>query len=562
MSHVEQRPVSSAPPRRKRWLLWNGAGLVIALIAITGALWFWVNSSEFENLVRRRVITQLETGTGGRVEIRSFHWRLMNLEAEASGVVIHGLEDPGEAPWAQVERLRTRISILGLFSPHVELRDLEVLKPQFHLIVYRNQTTNQPHPRNPQKSGKSAIDTLFDLKAGHIAIEQGVFEYDVRAAAFDSLARYLPLDFEASDASLILQYVPASGGNAESYHLEAGVRDLNLARGGNSPSASKLHAYMQASLDLSRNGAVLRSLRVTANSRGTKERVLDVSGTLSDFAHPRWQAKISGEFDMRLLDPILGYPFAPDGLARMNLTAAGQMGNFSIDGPVHVDNGAFVAPGINARNLQVDTLAHTDPTLMHFAAVKVRFAQGGQVDGDLQLDHWAPHPPDHAIVEAAPAAANPSSASRPRHFWNRRKNPAPPSPPPIARDVLVKQPEQVITVKGKITSTFDNVALDTILDIVGQKPFDRLGVDTLLNGPATADWVNGDVKTLAVGTTLALSPSTQRVPGESPGTGIIDATYTQRDGSVDLRRLDLSLPASQIQAHGRLGAFPLTSQPP
>ncbi len=156
-----------------------------------------------------------------------------------------------------------------------------------------------------------------------------MIEYDDRAAAFDSLPRYLPLDFEASDASLILQYVPAAGGNAESYHVEAGVRDLNLARGGNSPSASKLHAYMQASLDLSRNSAVLRSLRVTANSRGTKERVLDISGTLSDFAHPRWQAKISGEFDMRLLDPILGYPFTPDGLARMNLTAAGRNGRLS-----------------------------------------------------------------------------------------------------------------------------------------------------------------------------------------------------------------------------------------
>ena len=188
---------------------------------------------------------------------------------------------------------------------------------------------------------------------------------------------------------------------------------------------------------------------------------------------------------MRLLDPILGYPFTPDGLARMNLAAAGEMGDYRIDGPVHVDNGAFVAPGINARNLQVDTLVHTDPTLMHFAGVKLRFAQGGQVDGDLQLDHWAPHPPDHAIVVAAPAPVNPSGPSRPRHFWNRRKNPAPPSPPPIARDILVKKPDQDITVKGKIASTFDNVALDTILDIVGQKPFDRLGVDTLLNGPAT-----------------------------------------------------------------------------
>ena len=560
MSQVEQRPVSSAPPRRKRRLLWNGVGLLIALIAIGGALFLWINSSEFENLVRRRIVAQLETATGGRVEIRSFHWQLMNLEAEASGVVIHGLEDPGEPPYAQLESLRARISILDFFSPRIELRDLEVLKPQFHLIFYRNQTTNQPHPRNPQKSSKPAIDTLFVLKAGHIAIEQGVAEFDDRAADFDSLPRYLPLNFEASDASLILQYAPSSGGNPESYHLDAGIRDLNLARGGNSPSASKLHAYMQASVDLYRNRAVLRSMRVTANSRGTKEHALDISGTLSDFAHPRWEAKINGEFDMRLLDPILGYPYSPDGLARVNLVAAGEMGNYRIDGPVHVDNGAYVAPGVNARNLQVDTVAHVDPILMHFAGVKIGFAQGGQADGDLELDHWAPHPPDHAIVTVAQAPpASPSAASRPRHFWNRHKNPPPPSPPPIARDILVKKPDQVITVKGKIASTFHNVALDTLLDIVGQRPFDRLGVDTTVNGPAKADWSNGDVNTLAVVATLGLTPSSHAGAGESAGTGFIDATYTQRDGAVDLRRLELDLPASQIQANGRLGAFPLTS---
>ena len=67
------------------------------------------------------------------------------------------------------------------------------------------------------------------------------------------------------------------------------------------------------------------------------------------------------------------------------------------------------------------------------------------------------------------------------------------------------------------------------------------------------------MKTLAVAATLGLTPSSQGVAGESPGSGVIDATYTQRDGAVDLRQLELNLPASQIQANGRLGAFPLTS---
>ena len=101
MSQVEIK----GPParaRRGRRLLWNAAGLTIALLAVIGALWFWVNSHQFEELVRRRIVSELETATGGRVEIRSFHWRLIDLEAEAGGVVIHGLEDPADAPYAQV----------------------------------------------------------------------------------------------------------------------------------------------------------------------------------------------------------------------------------------------------------------------------------------------------------------------------------------------------------------------------------------------------------------------------------------------------------------------------
>ena len=77
---------------------------------------------------------------------------LTDLEAEAGGIVIHGLEDPGEAPYAQVESLRVRISILGFFSPRILLRELEVLKPQIHLIVYPDGSTNQPHPKSPKKA--------------------------------------------------------------------------------------------------------------------------------------------------------------------------------------------------------------------------------------------------------------------------------------------------------------------------------------------------------------------------------------------------------------------------
>jgi len=237
MSQVEARPTTPIKPRRRRRWLWGLAGLMVALTAIVSALILWANSQHFENLVRGRIVAALATATGGRVEMRSFRWRLLNLEAEADGLVIHGLEDSFEAPYAQVEHLHARVSIFGFFSPRILLRDLEVLKPQFHLVIYPDGSTNQPHPAEPGKPSRPILETLFDLQAGHVSVEEGMFDLDNRAASFDFVPRYLPLDLEADDASLLLTYGPAAGGKPEYYHIEAGVRDLNLRRGGNRPSA-------------------------------------------------------------------------------------------------------------------------------------------------------------------------------------------------------------------------------------------------------------------------------------------------------------------------------------
>src|ERR1017187_4704894 len=124
-------PVSPepTPPRSRsrlrrfflRHLPLTVATIAVLLVAAATGLYFWASSAGFEDLVRRQIIRRLETATGGKVEIASFHWSLRNLEASASGVVIHGLEAPNEAPCARVERLNVRLSILGFWSPSMLL---------------------------------------------------------------------------------------------------------------------------------------------------------------------------------------------------------------------------------------------------------------------------------------------------------------------------------------------------------------------------------------------------------------------------------------------------------
>jgi translocation and assembly module TamB len=548
-------PVAPDPSQPRKWrrlrrfflrhVPLSLAGLAI-LLAVTGAgVYFWASSSHGEALARERLVAWLEQATGGRVEIATFHWHLLNLEADAGGVVIHGLEAPGEAPYAQVENLRVRISVLGLLSPRILLREADVTRPSFHLIVYVDGTTNQPHPGKPQKQQKSALDTFFDLKAGRVSVEQGVLHYEDRAANFDLQNRWIPLDFEADDFSLLMSYMPAALNAPESYHIEAGAADLNMSRG----KAKPMNGTMRAVLDLSRNAVNLRSLRITSRAASTSARnshaatenhTVEISGALEDFAHPRWQAKATGEFDMKIMDPVFGFPFTPEGVSRLDVDAAGQGGEFRADGSVHIDDGAYIAPGIDVTGVQADTHVHADPRQLVVRVIDAHLRQGGQVEGELQLTPWL-----------APIAG--SANFKPAGIGTAHMGPA------KKLDPIAHPPPPFVPINGKVNAQCKDVALDTVLDIVAQGPFQRLGLDARINGTATASWSSGDVNTLVVGATVSLNPSAQVVKNEAPVTGSLDATYSQRNGVVDLRKLEVNTPASQLVAQGHVGAFPVTS---
>ena len=538
-------PVAPKTPRRLRRSLVLALCVIFAIVAAPVAIYFWASSDATQELVRQRMVATLEESTGGRVQIASFHWHLLSLEADAGGVVILGREALGEAPLAKVDRLRASISVFGLWNPRILLRNLEITHPAFHLIVYPDGTTNVPQPRKPRKPGEPVLDTLFNLQAGHVSVQQGVLDFEDRAAEFDFQNRFILLDFDAHDVAVVMRYIPPVSGNPETYRIEAGATELSIARGTAKPALGS----MQATVDLTRTAAYLRTLRITSTFPGAKKHAeenhtLELSGELRNFAHPQWQARTSGELDMRLLDPALGYPFAPQGVAHLDLSSAGEAGEFRTDGAIHIDGCSYIGTGVVATGLRLDAHVHADPRQLLITNVVARLRQGGLVEGEIALSPWLPPPSTAAVVlrsgmnmvRAAGAASPPSHSA------------APLNPGAIA-----------IPVNGKVKAQFKDVSLDTLMDLVGQPPFQRLGLDTRVTGVVNANWIKGDQQTLVVGATLTLNPSAQGLPGEVAALGAIDATYTQRDGAVDLRKLELHTPASELDVHGRLGAYPLSS---
>src|ERR1700761_304600 len=100
-----------AAPRRSRWRhVWRAAFVVLAVLAllIGGAAWY-ASTPQFENRVRAELIGVIERATGGRVELGAFHWHLLHLQFEADNLTIHGLEAPGEVPYAHVDRVYVEV---------------------------------------------------------------------------------------------------------------------------------------------------------------------------------------------------------------------------------------------------------------------------------------------------------------------------------------------------------------------------------------------------------------------------------------------------------------------
>jgi translocation and assembly module TamB len=530
----ESAATSPKRPRPLRRFVFS-AGLVALLAAAAAVGLYLLSSSESaEALVRKRMVTLLQQSTGGRVEIASFHWHLLSLDADAGGIVLHGTEAPGEAPYATIQHLRARVSILGFLSPRVLLRDLEVDHPTFHLISYPDGATNQPHPAHPSQSNRSAIDQLFDLQAGNVQVRDGLVVLDERTDALHVLLRSLPVNFEACDVSLRLAWVPPAATAPESYRIEAGATDLRLTHG-------KLHTFngfFQATIDLTRSAVYLRSLRVTSREHGLPDRTLNISADLENFANPRWHAKAQGDFDLRLFDPLLDFPNVPAGILHLNVDAAGDTGEFRIDGVAHGEDAAFVMPGVVLRGMRVDTHLHIDPRQMVFSSIVARFHQGGEITGDFTLSPWLASVPGQASLSPTPAPGH--------HAPIRHTAPNVPLQPDF------------IPFNAKIDARLKDVALDTVLDAVSVPPFQRLGFDARINGPITLTFTGGYIATIVSSAQFALDPTGHPLPGELPATGALDATYTQKDGSVALRKLQLQLPSSQIQASGLLGVHPLT----
>ncbi len=349
--------------------LWRvGGALLLLLILVVAGLLFYASTPHFSNLLRQRVINVLEDATGGRVEVQSLHWSLRHLAVEVDGLTIHGLEGPGELPYAHVERLYARAKILSFVNAKVGLDFLEVDRPSVHLIVYPDGTTNQPTPKAKESSGGPATRTIFDLQANRVEVHDGMALLNERA---------IPFQLAANDLGVVITYAPAT----DHYVGQVTCSDLTAQQG----KTAVIHSKLDLSVEAAQDAVDLKALHFT-----TGKTSLQASGTLVHYANPQWKLSANGTVDLAEVTALGAVDGFRSGSLELALTGQGDAANpYVLDGTAKLINLGYAISWARVDGLNVTTRVHITPEEISLPGVVARPRQGGIFNADIRYLNWS-----------------------------------------------------------------------------------------------------------------------------------------------------------------------------
>ncbi|HWE00200.1 MAG TPA: hypothetical protein VG345_14210, partial [Bryobacteraceae bacterium] len=146
-------------------------------IASAGVILWYASSGRLSERLRERLIGEVERATGGRAGIRHFAFDWRTMAAEIDHAVVHGTEPAGSAPLFSADRIVVQFRIRSFLERKIDLLRVAVDRPEIHVIVAADGSTNVPRPRTGAQSGIQQILDLaigsFDARSGMILAESG-----------------------------------------------------------------------------------------------------------------------------------------------------------------------------------------------------------------------------------------------------------------------------------------------------------------------------------------------------------------------------------------------------
>jgi len=280
---------------RKRHPIWNWVihtPWVLTVIGILCVIGFFASGAG-NPILQRWIVHRLQKATGAGVELQSISIQWLSLRATLKGLVIHGNEPAGTEPLLSAEEVQAELKIDSFWGRKVSLADLLLKKPNVHIRVAKDGSTNLPVSPGGSGPKKPLRESLFDLHVRRVNIQDGWLLYNEMK---------LPLALEGGEMSLALD----AGGSPE-HPLYLG----NLEWQGIRFTAQRMvpvPADLSAKFTLWRDGFTLEQGVLTAGRSH-----LDTQVEMSDFAKPKWSFRYRGWLELLDIRETFRSPLTPTG---------------------------------------------------------------------------------------------------------------------------------------------------------------------------------------------------------------------------------------------------------
>jgi translocation and assembly module TamB len=288
---------------------------VLLILALIGGLIIYLNSTAFDRQAQRFVIEELQRRTGATVTLRTFDWSFWSQRFRLEDLTLRGLEPPEETPLAHFDRIDIGLNLRTLLQKRIDLFELTLTRPEFHVIVGADGKTNLP---SPQRQAQKPFD--FQISIENFNLVDG-------SALVNE--RKIKMDFALRNLSSALNYQGAREvlGSQLTYD---GVLDR-------SPDGKPSIPYtLSAEMDYTRGTLIAH--RLTINSGKTE---VKLQGRINDLLNKDISGKLeyTGNVDV----PFLNYFFTKETFA----------GNADVAGQLEFSRGYFFTRG-NATTPAVD----------------------------------------------------------------------------------------------------------------------------------------------------------------------------------------------------------------
>jgi translocation and assembly module TamB len=552
----------------ERVLAWGAGGLLTLVLVLLGAFWWYSTTASFQRWVGGHLVSVLENATGGRAEVGSFHFSLWHLEIEVDGLVIHGLEGPGEAPYLSADKVLVRMKITSFFAhttgtgiaSHVGLDLLRVEHPQVHLIIDKDGKTNQPVPKHPSTSTEPLQDTLLDLRANEADLVNGVVLLNDRP---------IPFDMAAHDLNAQINYLRAT----DRYGIKVDLNDLRTKIDQQPQAQSKLHVEAE----LGRDVAQLTKLEFDSG----KASVLKMNGLLQHFAQPVWQVTALGNLELKQISILANVQGLTAGTVDLDVhghscevspvqaqthphfwqrklpakpARPGTLplppdpectAGYLVAGSAKVHNAGFETDAVRLHDVNGGGELHITPRQLLLTALSGSLPGGGSAAGELRIVDWLGE-----AVSSTPA----KSATAVGAVTTVNKTAVAVGAKPTATTAMPS-----VHAHAYLVATVNAIPLRTIMEVTETKGYADLGFDTAVTGPLKAEWggpvadvadsveVDGDLKLKPTGV------SRKGALNNVPITGEAVAHYDGKLEVVNIQRVTLQTPQSTTEASGIVG---------